>query len=159
MTSTPPLPRRALLAALPLAALTGCGQRVEPIAAADAVDHYTQVVDALMTALDTVRTLEWDGGATALQPPEPCAEEYHPGRWEADGPLFTEPGQGMDWGPWQAALDPVLEAHGFSRLGGETREGALLLRRATDQHGATFELADRGIFSIAGAQITGSDCG
>lgn len=151
--------RRALLAALPVAAITGCGQRTEPIAVDDALDHYTQVVDAVMAAMDTVRELDWDGGATALQPPEPCAQEYHPGRWEADGTLFAEPGQGMDWDPWTAALDPVLEDWGFSALGREEREGGWLLSRATDQHGATFELVDRGIVSITGARLADDACG
>lgn len=153
------LPRRILLAALPLATLTGCGLRTEPIDAADAVAHYTQVVDALMAAMDTVRDLDWEGGATALQPVEPCAEKYHPGRWEADSSLYPESGQGTDWEPWTAALDPVLKEWSFSPLGREKRKGAWLVRHATDQHGAEFELADQGIFSITGARLNGSDCG
>lgn len=92
-----PLARRALLAALPLAALSGCVQRTTPMPARHAVDHYTQVVDALIAAMGTVRELNWEGGATALQPVEPCTDEYHPGRWEADDNLYHSPGEGMDW--------------------------------------------------------------
>lgn len=154
-----PLARRALLCAAPLAVLSGCGQRTTPLPARDAVDHYTQVVDALIAAMDTVRELGWDGGATALQPVELCADEYHPGRWEADDPLYPVPGEGMDWGPWRTALDPVLEEWGFSELGREKRKGAWLVRRATDQHGATLELADQGILTITGARGSDADCG
>ena len=153
----PLLARRTLLAALPLASLTGCGLRTEPIDASDAVEHYTQVVEALIAAMDTVRTLDWDGGTTALQPVEPCAKEYHPGQWEADDALYEEPGQGIDWEPWREALDPVLEDWGFSELGREKREGGWLIVRATDEHGAEFSLVQRGIFSITGVRITG--CG
>ena len=154
-----PVIRRALLCAVPLAALSGCGQRSTPISARDAVAHYTQVVDALINAMNTVRSLTWEGGATALQPVEPCADEYHPGRWEADDPLYPVPGDGMDWEPWRTALDPVLEEWGFSKLDREKRKGAWLVRRATDQHGATLELTDHGILTITGARVSDADCG
>lgn len=154
-----PLARRALLAALPLAALSGCVQRTTPMPARDAVDHYTQVVDALIAAMGTVRELNWEGGATALQPIEPCTDEYHPGRWEADDNLYHSPGEGMDWEPWRRALDPVLTQWEFSELGDEKREGGVVLLAATDEHGATLELADQGVLTITGVQVTDTDCG
>ena len=37
---------------------------IEPFAVSEAVNQYTQVVDAVIATMNTVRKLEWGGGPT-----------------------------------------------------------------------------------------------
>ncbi len=154
----PSLNRRALLVALPLTALSACGRRIEPIPAADVVEHYRVVVDALIAAMDSVRKLGWHpSGVHSTETPKRCST-YSPGHWESDHWLYEKPGTGMDWEPWLEALDPVLKEHGFTKLGREKREGGHLTRSSSDIHGAVLKIYARGILEIYDAQVGDPSC-
>ena len=68
------------------------------------------------------------------------------------------PGQGLDWDPWREALDPVLEAHGFSSLGRERHSGAVTWLEADGEHGARVRLTAQGELRITGIRVDAEPC-
>ncbi|MGO2360951.1 MAG: hypothetical protein ACTH6N_07435 [Brachybacterium tyrofermentans] len=139
------------------ALLTACGG-VVPLPAGEAVAHYDEVAAELTSALGESTGQEWSllEHRREVQEREGVCR-YSPGDWETG---TTLPGVSGDdgWDEIIAAVDPVLVEHGFSELGRPTRQGALYLVRAADEHGAEVTLSAQGTLRIADAEITTESC-
>lgn len=149
--------RRGLLLVTLTALLTSCTS-VTPIPAEDALSHYDEVAAGLTTALAGSTGQEWgllENRQEVQEHDGTC--QYSPGAWETGTAL---PGVSGDdgWGEITAAVDPVLVEHGFSELGGPSRQGALYQVSAEDEHGAEVVITAQGALRISGAQIETETC-
>ena len=121
--------------------LAGC-QDPPPMPLDDALAHYRPVIADIAAALEPL---------DAWGPiPEPVLSDSDTGGCR----LFVDTGEGSssheqdlrypeDWGPWNDALAPVLERHGFGRPKAE-RYGGLVGIEAHDRHGADFSMFNLG---------------
>lgn len=136
----------------------GCGGGATAMPAEEAVEHHELVAEELLAAADSVRPLSWERRSQEII--EPGAEDcrYQPGVWEADEPLYPEPGQGMDWEPWRAALDPVLEEHGFKALGREQSSGGDLWLEAEGPHGSRLLVHADGVMRLTDVLVDADPC-
>lgn len=155
--------RRARLGSLAAASalvLGACGSfgSTDTLPSDEVVGHYDAVAEDLIAAMDTVRPLAWEHGSQGVIEPGAADCRYRAGAWQADEPLYPEPGQGMDWDPWREALDPVLQEHGFGELGREKSSGAVLEVESTDDHGARLVLESTGAFRITDIPVDAEPC-
>lgn len=136
----------------------GCGGGATAMPAQEAVAHHELVVEEILAAADTVRPLTWQRSSQQII--EPGAEDcrYQPGVWEADAPLYPEPGQGMAWEPWREALDPVLGQHGFDALSREQSSGGDLWLEAEGPHGSRVLVHAEGTLRLTDVLVDADPC-
>lgn len=147
----------AALALLGLLVLASCG-RVEPLPASDAVAHYDEVADGLTAAIGG-EDAEWTFN---VRPQHVTLEDgdctYTAGRWDLEEPLEHPGPESDEWRTRIAAVNPVLEDHGFERIAKPTQQGAGTLLQSTDEHGATATISGNGDLYIHSAVVDAETC-
>ena len=147
----------SLLGAAALA-IAGCGDEESAVPANQAVAQYQAMVQEILAALVAVRPLTWEHTAQEVLGSDAEDCRYQPGVWEADGTLYPQPGQGIDWEPWRESLDPVLEEHGFTALGREQVSGDGYWLESTGAHGALLQLHAEGRLLITDIRVVAEPC-
>lgn len=135
--------------------LTACS-RSEPLAAAEAVEHYDAAGDAVAVALA-------DGGAPLVRRAEGRSVEqkdgrclYTPGFWDRTEPIEAISEQ--DWDDVLARVEPVARKSGFGDFSDPRRTGSMTSVESVDEHGAVLRIDSSGNLEILRAEVDLEPC-